>query len=123
MKTAFKKGQLVTYFCDWDRKGTVCYVHAVVRSCGQKRLLLMSPEKGKADFLLGREFAPLVGCVDCEGHRRPGGVFPRMTDEESQSVGMHMAAGLLAAYHEEAAADEDRRAQLHEPRVEAYEAP
>lgn len=51
----FKKGDAVCWISDWDRKGTVHIVRAIVHSCGKKQMVLTNAETGKE---LGRHFYP-----------------------------------------------------------------
>lgn len=87
MAKAFKKGDLVTYLNDWDRKGTVTFRHAIVHSCGAKQMVLTDAKTGEE---MGRHFAPELGTIG-----KPG-TFPRMTTEEAQAAGLELANTILA---------------------------
>lgn len=131
MAKAFKKGQLVTHITDWDRKGTVCFVQAVVYSCGNKQMVLVHEGTGKE---MGRHFRPVLGSLETtmEGNmcRMAGGTFPRMSAEEVQEAGLKVAAAIqqyerehfarcLAGGHGEAydAGIRKHIAELHDLRV------
>lgn len=86
MAKAFTKGQEVTIVKDWDRKGTVSYRHGVVHSCGNKQMVIFDPIKGDE---IGRHFQPSIG------DEERGGVFPRMTDEETVAFGLRVAEAIL----------------------------
>lgn len=51
----FTKGDTVCWVADWDRKGTVRIVEAIVYSCGKKQMVLTSAATGKE---LGRNYSP-----------------------------------------------------------------
>ena len=130
MKTAFKKGDLVTVLGTWDRKGTVWYQHAIVYSCGLKRMILTNAATGEE---LGGDFRnPKVGNVK-EASGNGGnwyGVFPRMSDVEAEAVCIEAGALMLTAYNAHydtcierngenmryIKAIQKERAGLHEPR-------
>jgi hypothetical protein len=96
MTAAFKKGQEVTYITSWDDKGTVCYIQAVVHSCGTQQMTLLRADNGK---LLGRHYAPERGRMNNEviGNTRykAGGTFPRLTGNELEAACLHIAAEVL----------------------------
>lgn len=122
MTKAFKKGDLVTYINDWDRKGTVTFRHAIVYSCGMKQMVLTDAETGEE---MGRNFRPQIGEIT--------GTFPRMSDDEARAAGIRLAEVILAnerAHFErclerghgaayDAAVRKDLDA-LHEPRAISY---
>lgn len=87
MTKAFKKGDLVTYIDDWDRKGSTYYRHAVVYSCGKKQMVLTDAETGVE---MGRNFRP---------ERASGlgdqGTFPRLTEEEARAHGIALAEVII----------------------------
>jgi hypothetical protein len=139
MPRAFTKGQLVTLFTSWDGKGTVAYRHAIVHSCGTKRMVLTDAESGEE---IGRAFPPVVGSQDAVlGFY--GETFPRMTDREAEVVALQLGATLVAyrramiesqierslqgpafQYDDEyRSALTQKLAVLHEPRVIAYPDP
>lgn len=105
MAKAFKKGDIVTLIADWDRKGTVTFRHAVVYSCGKKRMVLTCAKTGEE---IGRNFRPEKGSVTNQitelvpgnggmKYLKPaGGVFDGMTDEAAEALGLTIAAELLA---------------------------
>lgn len=97
MAKAFKKDQLVTFISDYDRKGTVYFVNAIVYSCGNKQMVLINEATGQE---MGRHFKPTLGNIEVvyggpnEVIGFPGGTFPRMTKEEAIEVGMKIAANI-----------------------------
>lgn len=100
MAKAFKKGDLVTFIADWDRKGTVYYRQAVVYSCGTKKMVLTDEATGGE---LGCNFKPQVGSLVSFTAELPngfkvrtpaGGTFPRMTDEEAEAACLAVAASI-----------------------------
>lgn len=116
----FAKGDTVTLFGDWDRKGTAWYRHAVVYACGPKRMTLTCAATGDE---LGRNFDP-----------RHALVTPRMTEAEAVAHALQLAALLLEQEREHI---RDRIARfstdsrfvevmqrqfdaLHEPRAKRY---
>lgn len=80
MANGFRKGELVTYINDWDRKGTFSYTHAVVFSCGKKQMVLTDAVSGKE---LGRHFQPVIGIYN---EQVPAATFPRLTDEKAEEI-------------------------------------
>lgn len=132
MTKAFKKGDRVTYISDWDRKGTVYFVQAIVHSCGSKQMVLTNEATGEE---MGRHFRPETGSLETvvvgpNTYRIAGGTFPRMTDDEAVAAGLKVAAAIqqyqreqfarcLAGGHSEIYNDAIRKnlAELHELRV------
>lgn len=84
MSKAFNKGQLVTLFGDWDRRGTVYFRNAVVYSCGKKQMVLTDAETGEE---IGRHFKPAIGEML--------GTFPRMTDTEAHAHAAKVGAWVI----------------------------
>lgn len=84
MSKAFNKGQLVTVFGDWNRRGTVYFRHAVVFSCGKKQMVLTDEATGEE---MGRHFAPVMGDML--------GTFPRMTDAEAHAHAAKVGAWII----------------------------
>jgi hypothetical protein len=82
----FKKGDLVTYISDWDRKGTVTYRSAIVHSCGKKQMVLTCADSGEE---MGRFFKPV------RAEKGQFGTFPRLTEEQAVEYGLAAAQGLL----------------------------
>lgn len=131
MSKSFKKGQEVTYFVNYDRRGTVAYRHAIVYSCGAKRMVLTDAVTGKE---MGRNYDPFLGRMNSEtiGNTiySPGGTFPRVSDEEAEAMCLHMGAEIVRQEQEQFAHclslgwgegyDRSIRKQieqLHEPRA------
>lgn len=128
----FKKGDLVTYISDWDRKGTVYFIQAVVYSCGKKQMVLTDAENGNE---MGRHFKPALGSLETIKQDngiicQPGGTFPRMTAEEAEAACLIIAAQIiknetehfnhcLNAGHNENYKNAVRKdlAEIHEPRA------
>lgn len=116
----FTKGDAVTLFGNWDRKGTASYRHAIVYACGPKRMTLTCAETGDE---LGRNFSPLSEYV-----------VPRRSEEETVAHALQLAALFLdrerehlqrciARYPEQVgyvAAIQRELEALHEPRVKRY---
>jgi len=129
---AFTKGQLVTRLAQWDHEGTVTYRHAVVYSCGVKRMVLTDAVTGEE---IGRNFRPEIGDVDNVPAHGWEGTFPRMTDEEAAELSLKVAAKIITALHEHyaerlakwgddrdyAAAMRAQEARIHEPRAIAFQ--
>lgn len=84
---AFTKGDLVTKISDWDRKGTVSFRHAIVYSCGKKRMVLTDAVTGEE---IGRNFRPQVEQYGFDV------VVPRLTDEQAIEAGLAMGAKIVA---------------------------
>ena len=117
----FTKGDKVTLFGDWDRRGTVWYTQAIVYSCGGKQMVLTNVASGKE---LGAHFSPA---------KVQPRIVPAMSNDEATAYGLELAAGILEAqrlhfarclernerwpsrgYQQVIERDRDR---LHEPRV------
>lgn len=81
-KPAFSKGELVTLINNWDRNGTVSFRHAVVYSCGLKRMILTDAVTGEE---IGRDFQP-VRAVGFEF-----GTRERLTDEAATALGLKLS--------------------------------
>jgi hypothetical protein len=129
MATAFSKGQLVTVIGTWDQKGTAFYRHAIVYSCGYKRMILTDATTGEET---GSWRNPKVGDVkDAAGNGGHWhGVFPRMSDAEAEALCIEAATLMLVAYNahyehriQQYASDPKfvqvmlkHKAELHEPR-------
>lgn len=115
----FNKGDLVTLFGNWDRKGTAYYRHAIVYACGTKRMTLTCAVSGDE---LGHDFYPLTEYV-----------VPRQSEEQTIAYALQLAESFLikerahlqrcltsssnTAYLKVIQRDID---ELHEPRVKHY---
>jgi len=86
----FKKGDLVTYLADWDRKGTVYFRHGIVYSCGKKVMVLTDAETGEE---MGRHFDPKTGAD--RSYSFWSSTVPRMTDEEATKTALERATEIL----------------------------
>lgn len=125
MATAFKKGQLVTVLKSYDDKGTVTYQHAIVRSCGVKRMMLTDEATG--NDLGDAFFNPKVGSLDSVTGYNWYGVFPRMADIDAEAACLVVAnkvvalrkARYLELISERGDAEYYNKyiAELHEPRA------
>ena len=116
----FAKGDTVTLFGDWDRRGSVYYRHAVVYACGPKRMTLTCQETGDE---LGRNFDTHYALVT-----------PRMTEAEAVAHALQLAALLLESEREHfqrcllrhstdtgyCASIQRSLDALHEPRAKRY---
>lgn len=125
MTKAFNKGDEVTYIGDWDRKGTTCFRHAIVYSCGKKQMVLTDAETGEE---MGRHFSPERAEIGSAG------TFARMTDAEAAAAGLVLAENILAretagferCLQNDTAGEGYKNAirksmaQLHEPRAASY---
>jgi hypothetical protein len=80
----FTKGDRVTVFGDWDRKGTVNFTQAIVYSCGGKQMVLTSAQSGHE---LGRHYHPA---------KVQPYIVPEMTEAEAHDYALTLAAALLA---------------------------
>ena len=120
----FSKGQQVTYFVNYDRKGTVQIRDLVVYSCGKKQMVLCDENGVKFQ---GASFLPTVAQYSmCEVH-------PSMTEEAATAYALELGAKIVASelasmeaaiisygYAEDAGYNKSMRrkiAELHEPRV------
>jgi hypothetical protein len=126
MGKAFIKGQEVTYFHNWDSRGTVSYRHARVFSCGNKQMVLTDLETGEE---LGRAFRPEIGDAT-KVQLFTGYTFPRMSDDEAVATGLKIGKAIVEAqnarYDECIRRNSDsasycertekERSELHEPR-------
>lgn len=83
---AFKKGEMVTHFGDWDRKGTVYFRQAVVYSCGKKEMILTDKTTGEE---LGRFFKPVEATGNELGTRKV------MSDDDAKSLGLDLAIEVI----------------------------
>ena len=86
MTKAFNKGDAVTYISDWDRKGSTYYRHAVIYSCGTKRVVLTDAETGEE---IGRHFRPERAVVGAAG------IFARLTDAEAIAAAIALAQNII----------------------------
>lgn len=86
MTKAFSKGEEVTFFQNWDRRGAVYFRHCVVYSCGAKRMVLTDAISGEE---VGRNFQPVRAKSPQQG------TYPRMTDEEATAQALKIAEVLL----------------------------
>ena len=86
MTKAFNKGDEVTYINDWDRKGTTYFRHAIVYSCGKKRMVLTDAETGEE---IGRHFTPARAEIGGSG------AFACMTDAEATAAALALAENIL----------------------------
>jgi hypothetical protein len=84
---AFKKGDLVTYIADWDRKGSTYFRHAVVYACGKKQMVLTDAETGEE---MGRHFRP----VRAEGLGEVG-IFARLSDADATAHALALAQVII----------------------------
>ena len=88
---AYNKGDKVTYITSWDDRGTFAYTHAIVHSCGAKRMVLTNEKSGRE---MGRCFTPArlesIDGLAAAGFR---GTFPRLDDAQAQAL--CIAAGNL----------------------------
>lgn len=129
MSKAFKKGDLVTIIGNWDSKGTAYFQHAIVHSCGTKRMVLTSEASGEE---LGRNFLPVEATDVVVTNETVGRslTFKRLSDEEATALCLEMGANVIKYETEHfdrcvarsesvhyQAAIERSRAQLHEPRA------
>lgn len=93
-KAAFKKGDLVTHFCDYDRKGTVSYRQCIVHSCGKKQMVLTDLKTGKE---MGRHFRPEIGGFHFDDYLVYSGTMPVMSEEDSVAFALSIASQIVAA--------------------------
>lgn len=122
----FKKGDLVTVISNWDSKGTVTYRHAIVHSCGPKRMTLFCETY---DDCMGRNFRPDGGVFSLYSPL----ILHRLPDDEAKERCMEIARAVIKsekdrfskmlseatkASHVEHYAT--RIAELHEPRACNY---
>ncbi|WP_026793179.1 hypothetical protein [Pleomorphomonas oryzae] len=122
MAKAFKKGDLVTLINNWDGRGTFSIQHAVVYSCGAKRMVLTDEQTGEE---IGRNFQPVVGRGWALEH-----VFPRMAEENARAIALELGASVVMTEAVRIQSNRDRfpdsysaeytagqLARLHEPRA------
>lgn len=133
-KKAFKKGQNVIHFADWDRQGTWVFIRAIVKSCGSVRMTLENAETG---VMMGNHFQPDAETTlsrTWQGEtiiqNRSHFTLADMTDDEAHAICLKHGALTIADEQThfngcvERHADnpsycaviENKRAALHEPR-------
>jgi hypothetical protein len=94
-KPVFKKGDAVCWISDWDNKGQVRIVRAVVYSCGKKRMVLSDAASGEE---LGRNYRPrevqgahvVCGCVTLEGD-----------EAKVEAMALELGRQIIAHQHEQ----------------------
>jgi hypothetical protein len=101
---AFKKGQIVIHFSDWDSKGTWSYTRAVVMSCGVKQMTLVNADTG---VMMGRHFHPGADVTWTQvwagaeiTRQRTAITLPDLADEEAHAMALEFAKAHMA--HERA---------------------
>jgi hypothetical protein len=126
VNNGFRKGQLVTFLQDWDRKGSVKVYDLVVYSAGKKQMILVD-ETGQK--FAGANFRPTFlqyGYVGAENE-----VHLRLTPEQADAAALDLGARVVAIETANKLraiernpndprfqqAMRDEIAKLHEPRV------
>lgn len=118
--TTFRRGDEVTFFQDWDRKGTVTVFSLRVHAAGKVRMVLVDEDGVK---FAGVAFYPRV-------EQAGGKVFHRrLTDEATDALGLEVGAAIVTQEKDAMLAalardGESSRAyieaqigKLHEPRI------
>lgn len=133
----FRKGQPVTLFSDWDRKGSVRVANLTVHSCGKKQMILVDESGAKFE---GSNFLPSVGQYPSQRISETerfhfAEVHPRMSDEDAESYALHLGAKFVEKHRADMEelikgssgdtgyiqAMRKKIAELHEPRVIRYQ--
>ena len=118
----FKKGDKVSVFLNWDKRGTVYAIQAEVASCGKKQMILLMPARwGEVGMVYAKElFRPEYSeevNMFTEGYQ----VTKRLEGEELEAMGLKLAQNFIDSVRAAVAARPAGNGayllnELHEPR-------